>query len=231
MPFRLCTRAKNLVKSLFCPILVTEIHRCLHDHSFIVLIGRQADVGECGPSLLSTLESGSEIRWRSRFLTDQQSTGNSSEFASAIVEQSLFARNFGIGISNRFGHDARMKIVTIIARILLGLIFVVFGSNIFLHFIPMPPPPPGPSGDFTKALFVTHYLHVVAVFQILGGLLLLIGRFVPLGLVLLAPVIINIDLVHILMEPSGLPMAAVVSILLVFLIWRYRDAFAGILRA
>jgi uncharacterized membrane protein YphA (DoxX/SURF4 family) len=124
-----------------------------------------------------------------------------------------------------------MKIATIVARILLGLIFVVFGSNIFLHFIPMPPPPPGPIGDFSKALFVTHYLHVVAVFQIAGGLLLLIGRFVPLGLALLAPVIVNIDLVHILMEPSGLPMAIVVSILLVFLIWRYRDAFAGILRA
>jgi putative oxidoreductase len=67
------------------------------------------------------------------------------------------------------------------------------------------------------------------VFQIVGGLLLLIGRFVPLGLVLLAPVIVNIDLVHILLDPSGLPMAAVISILLVFLIWRYCDAFKGIL--
>jgi hypothetical protein len=60
-------------------------------------------------------------------------------------------------------------------------------------------------------------------------LLLLIGRYVPLGLVLLAPVIVNIDLVHLLLEPSGLPMAIVISILLVFLIWRYRDAFRGIL--
>ena len=66
-----------------------------------------------------------------------------------------------------------MKIATIIARVLLGLVFVVFGSNIFLHFIPMPPPPPGLLGDFTKALFLSHYLHVVAVFQIVGGLLLL----------------------------------------------------------
>ena len=123
-----------------------------------------------------------------------------------------------------------MKIATIIARVLLGLIFVVFGSNIFLHFIPMPPPQPGLLGDFTKALFLSHYLHVVAVFQIVGGLLLLIGRFVPLGLVLLAPVIVNIDLVHILMEPSGLPMAIVVWVLLVFVILRYSDAFAGILR-
>ena len=123
-----------------------------------------------------------------------------------------------------------MKIATIIARVLLGLVFVVFGSNIFLHFIPMPPPTPGLLGDFSKALFASHYLHVVALFQIVGGLLLLIGRFVPLGLLLLAPVIVNIDLVHILLDPSGLPMAAVVSILLVFLIWRYREAFAGIVR-
>ena len=122
-----------------------------------------------------------------------------------------------------------MKIATVIARVLLGLIFVVFGSNIFLHFIPMPPPPPTLAGDFSKALFLSHYLHVVAVFQIVGGLILLIGRFVPLGLVLLAPVIVNIDLVHILMDPSGLPMAAVISILLVFLLWQYRDAFKGIL--
>jgi uncharacterized membrane protein YphA (DoxX/SURF4 family) len=94
----------------------------------------------------------------------------------------------------------------------------------------MPPPSPGLVGDFTKALFLSHYLHVVAVFQIVGGLLLLIGRFVPLGLLLLAPVIVNIDLVHILMDPSGLPMASVISILVVFLVWRYRDAFAGIVR-
>ena len=123
-----------------------------------------------------------------------------------------------------------MKIAAIIARVLLGLIFVVFGSNIFLHFIPMPPPPPTLAGDFSKALFLSHYLHVVALFQIVGGLILLIGRFVPLGLTLLAPVIVNIDLVHILMDPSGLPLAAVISILLIFLLWRYRDAFAGLLR-
>jgi len=132
-------------------------------------------------------------------------------------------------ISIESADDACMNVATIIARVLLGLVFVVFGSNIFLHFIPMPPPPPTLVGDFTKALFLSHYLHVVAVFQIVGGLLLLIGRFVPLGLVLLAPVIVNIDLVHLLMEPSGLPMAALVTLLLIFLVWRYRDAFRGIL--
>ena len=124
-----------------------------------------------------------------------------------------------------------MKVATTIARVLLGFIFVVFGLNIFLHFIPMPPPPPSLVGDFSKALFLSHYLQVVGALQVIGGALLLIGRFVPLGLLLLGPVIVNIDLVHILMDPSGLPMAAFVSILAIFLLWRYRDAFAGLLRA
>jgi putative oxidoreductase len=123
-----------------------------------------------------------------------------------------------------------VKVATIIARVLLGLIFVVFGLNIFLHFIPTPPPPPSLVGDFSKALLLSHYLHVVGALQVIGGALLLIGRFVPLGLLLLGPVIVNIDLVHILMDPSGLPMAAFVSILAIFLLWRHRDAFAGLLR-
>ena len=123
-----------------------------------------------------------------------------------------------------------MKIVTIIARVLLGLIFVVFGLNIFLLFIPMPPPPPTLVGDFSKALFLSHYLHVVGALQVIGGALLLLGRFVPLGLTMLGPVIVNIDLVHILMDPSGLPMAALISILAIFLVWRYREAFAGLVR-
>jgi uncharacterized membrane protein YphA (DoxX/SURF4 family) len=124
-----------------------------------------------------------------------------------------------------------MKVVTIIARVLLGLIFVVFGLNIFLHFIPTPPPPPSLVGDFSKALVLSHYLQVVGALQVIGGALLLIGRFVPLGLLLLGPVIVNIDLVHILMDPSGLPTAAFISILAIFLLWRHRDAFAGLLRA
>jgi len=123
-----------------------------------------------------------------------------------------------------------MKIVTIIARVLLGLIFVVFGSNIFLHFIPMPPPSPGPAGDFSKALFVTHYLHVVGALQVIGGLLLLIGRFVPLGLTLLGPVIVNIVLFHALMAPEGLVMAGVVSVLALMVLAGYRSAFAGLVR-
>jgi putative oxidoreductase len=122
-----------------------------------------------------------------------------------------------------------MKIATIIARTLLGLIFVVFGLNIFLHFIPMPPPPEGPARDFMTALFLSHYLYVVGALQIAGGLLLLSGRWVPLGLTLLVPVIVNVLCFHALMEPAGLPMAIVVSALAIFLAWKYRKNFAGIL--
>lgn len=122
-----------------------------------------------------------------------------------------------------------MKIATIIARILLGLIFAVFGSNAFLHFIPMPPMQ-GPSGAFIGAMAQTGYMQAVAAFQVAGGLILLSGRYVPLGLTLLGPVIVNIVFFHISMDRSGIPMAVVVSVLALFLLWRHREAFAGLLR-
>ncbi len=123
-----------------------------------------------------------------------------------------------------------MKVATIVARVLLGLVFVVFGSNIFLHFIPMPPLPATLAGDFSKALMQSHYIYVVGLLQVIGGLLLLIGRYVPLGLTLLGPVIVNILLFHIFLEPSGLPMAIIVAVLALFLLWRYRTNFAGLLK-
>jgi putative oxidoreductase len=122
-----------------------------------------------------------------------------------------------------------MKIATIIARSLLGLVLVVFGSNMFLHFIPMPPPPEGPARDFMTALFVSHYLYVVGALQVVGGFLLFTGRWTPLGLALVGPVIVNIVCFHALMAPAGLPMAIVVSALALFLLWNYRKNFAGIL--
>jgi len=122
-----------------------------------------------------------------------------------------------------------VKVATIVARVLLGLVFVVFGSNIFLHFIPMPPLPATLAGDFSKALMQSHYIYVVGLLQVIGGLLLLIGRYVPLGLTLLGPVIVNILLFHIFLEPSGLPMAIIVAVLALFLLWRYRTNFAGLL--
>ena len=122
-----------------------------------------------------------------------------------------------------------MKIATVIARVVLGLIFVVFGSNAFLHFIPMPPPQ-GLAGDFLKALFASHYLYVVAILQVLGGAILLLGRFVPLGLTLLGPVIVNILLFHVFLEPTGLPLALVVGALALFLLWANWQAFRPLFR-
>lgn len=125
-----------------------------------------------------------------------------------------------------------MKIATIIARSLLGLIFVTFGSNMFLHFIPMPPPPEGPAREFMTALYLSHYLYIVGAVQVVGGLLLLLsGRRAPLALTLLGPVIVNILAFHALMAPAGLPMAGFVSVLALFLVWRYRGNFAGLVRS
>jgi len=124
-----------------------------------------------------------------------------------------------------------MKIFTIIARVLLGLVFVIFGSNAFLHFLPMPPLPQGVAGEYLHAFFSSGYVYFIGGFQVIGGLLLLIGCFVPLGLTILGAIIVNIWLFHILMTPEGLPTAIVVTILELFLVWRYRDAFRGIVRA
>jgi putative oxidoreductase len=137
---------------------------------------------------------------------------------------------FVIGNLSRSSHDARMKIVTVIARVFLGLIFVIFGSNAFLHFLPMPPLPQGVTGEFLHAFFASGYAYVIGGFQVIAGLLLLIGRFVPLGLAILGGIIVNIWTFHLLMAPEGLPPAIIVTLLELFLVWRYRNAFAGIVR-
>jgi uncharacterized membrane protein YphA (DoxX/SURF4 family) len=121
-----------------------------------------------------------------------------------------------------------MKIVALIARILLGLIFLVFGMNGFLHFIPMGQMPSGTAGQFLGALFQSHYLYVVSALQVAGGVLLLVNRYVPLGLVLLGPVIVNILLYHVLMDRSGLPLAIVVVILWAIVALRQRQYLSGI---
>jgi putative oxidoreductase len=125
-----------------------------------------------------------------------------------------------------------MRIFTIIARVLLGLVFVFFGSNAFLRFLPMPPLPQGVTGEYLHAFFASGYVYVIGGFQFIGGLLLLIGRFVPLGLTILCAIIVNIWAFHLLMapEPAGLVPAIVVTILELFLVWRYRNAFKEIVR-
>src|SRR5690349_21673735 len=89
-----------------------------------------------------------------------------------------------------------MKILTSISRFLLGLIFLVFGLNGFLHFIPMPPPS-GVAGQFLGSMFVTKYLVFVFATQLVGAVLLLINRYVPLALTILGPII-----VHLLLFPG-----------------------------
>jgi putative oxidoreductase len=122
-----------------------------------------------------------------------------------------------------------MRVAGLIARYLLGLIFLVFGANGFLHFIPMPPPS-GVAGQFMGALFVSHVLVVVFLLQLIPAILLLVGRYVPLALVLLGPVIVNIVLFHAFMAPSGLPLATVVVILWLLTAWSVRPAFEGIFK-
>ena len=121
-----------------------------------------------------------------------------------------------------------MKIVAAIARILLGVIFLFFGSNLFLHFLPTPPLPPGTLGQFSGALMDSHYIYAVGFFQVAPSIPLLVNRYVPLALTLLAPVIVNILLVHILMAPSGLPLAIVVTILWLLTAYPVRSAFYGL---
>lgn len=121
-----------------------------------------------------------------------------------------------------------MKLATLIARNLLALMFLVFGLNGFLHFIPQPPPPTGTAGQFLGALGASHYMVPVFLLQLIGGALLLSNRFVPLALVLLGPVIVNILLYHVLMAPAGLPPGMVALVLWLEVFYGVRSAFAGV---
>jgi len=120
-----------------------------------------------------------------------------------------------------------MKIVVLISRLLLGLVFVFFGSNGFLHFMPATLPP-GLAGQFIGAMLQSHYVLVVSAIQVIGGLLLLANRYVPLGLTVLGPIIVNILLFHIFLLPQGLVIAIVVAILWFILFIRYREYFSGL---
>lgn len=121
-----------------------------------------------------------------------------------------------------------------VARVLLGLIFFVFGLNGFLNFFPPPPPesmPPALADFF--ALFVKsgYLLPLVKGTEVVAGAFLLANRFVPLALVVLAPVIVNIVLVHLVLAPSGLGIAVLVLALELSLAWAHRRAFAPLFAA
>ena len=115
------------------------------------------------------------------------------------------------------------------ARTILGLIFLIFGLNGFLNFMPMPEMPEAAAG-FMGALAATGYmLPLIKIVEIVGGILLLAGRYVPLGMVLLAPGIVNITLFHVFLAPAGLPLAIVLVALELSLAWSYRDVFRPML--
>jgi len=124
-----------------------------------------------------------------------------------------------------------MKIATIIVRVLLGLGFIVFGLNILYPFLPMPPPPPEGSlpAHFFAAVGMTGWMKVVGICQLVGGLLVLSGRMAPLGLAILAPVLVNIFSFHIfLMGGEGLAPGFVFALFEIFLIYAYRNNFRGL---
>jgi len=120
-----------------------------------------------------------------------------------------------------------MRIAVVIARILMGVIVVFFGLNGFLQFLKAPLPT-GLAGQFLMALFQSHYVWFICAVQIVGGVLLLVNRYVPLALTLLGPVIVNIILYHLLLSPAAAQLAVVVTILWFFLFYRYRANFSGL---
>jgi len=124
-----------------------------------------------------------------------------------------------------------MKIVAAIARYLLGLMFLVFGSNMFLNFIPMGPMPTGLAGQFTVALFAAHYFYVVGAIMVISGVLLVVNRFVGLGLTLLGPVLFNILTFHLLMSPSGIGPGAFATLLWLLVAWEHRIVFERLFAA
>jgi putative oxidoreductase len=120
-----------------------------------------------------------------------------------------------------------MRTVSAIARYLAGVIFLIFGLNGFLNFIPLPPPG-GIAGQFMGALYASHYLWVIFTVQLVAAVLLLINRFVPFAVAMLAPVIVNILSFHFLMAPNGLPLALFVAVLWALIFADLRPAFAGL---
>jgi uncharacterized membrane protein YphA (DoxX/SURF4 family) len=123
------------------------------------------------------------------------------------------------------------RIATAIVRILLGLIFLVFGLNGFLNFIPQPKDIPQDIMTVMGTLMKAGYLTVVSGVEVLIAVLLLGNRFVPLALALLAPIIVGILTFHIFMALPTIGPGIVVLVMELWLAWAYRGAFRPMLRA
>ena len=126
-----------------------------------------------------------------------------------------------------------MKITVIITRTLMGLGFVVFGLNIVHSFLPQPPVPAGSlTAQFMAVMIPTHWMTLVGLVQLIGGLLLLFGGTAPLGLVMLGPVLVNILAFHICIEGGkGIMPGLVFTVIEIFLVYAYRNYFRAIFTA
>ncbi len=122
-----------------------------------------------------------------------------------------------------------MRIAVLVARILLGLLFVFSGIFAFIPF--NPPPQPGLAGQFQDMFFATHWVKFVEIVQLIVGVLLLTNRYVPLALITLAAIIANILFFHIALQPRTLPIPLVVVVLWVLVALQHRASFAPLLAA
>lgn len=123
-----------------------------------------------------------------------------------------------------------MNRVIPIARILLGLVFVVFSANYFVPFLPEPKPPTGDVALFVGGMVAAKMMTVVKVLELLAGLALLANRAVPLALAILAPIVVAITVFHAVLAPVGIALPLVLVALELVLAWGYRSAFAPMLR-
>ena len=122
-----------------------------------------------------------------------------------------------------------MKSVSTTARYLLGFLFTVFGLNGFFHFLPQPPPSSPLALQFLGAVSASHYMVLIFLLQLIAGVLLLIGRFVPLALTVLAAIITNILLYHVTMDPKDIGIGLFAAILWVLVFLGYRTSFRALL--
>lgn len=146
---------------------------------------------------------------------------------------SLNAQNSGGMTSSKTKSSAEyiMSPVTVVVRIVFGLVFLVYGVNGPLQFLPMPPISPK-AMPLIQGIMASGYIFpLMAITMTIAGAALVIGRYVPLALALLAPLIVNIFAIHLFLSPSGLPHALAFVVAEAFLVWAYREAFRPMLGA
>lgn len=117
------------------------------------------------------------------------------------------------------------------ARWLTGIIFVVFGANKFFHFIPMPEPPPPELAVFQGFMASIYLMPLIAIVEVIAGVLFILNRYVALGLLIITPIAVNIVLFHAFLGPEGLPMGVFLLIAIVFLFFFHKEKFQGVIAA